>query len=129
MNAREVFSIDNFYPSKNRNITNNAILGAAQNQPSGKALPSLVLGQWGNPADHLRAARLVNPTADLINVALAPNTKLAISDSASDPGKLVNRRTEALPIFLDTAASLDRHRSRWTRTLPGDSTARNFHFR
>ena len=35
----------NFAPSKGRDIKGTVFAGAAQNQPSGRALPSLILGE------------------------------------------------------------------------------------
>ena len=50
VNDMEVLSIENSPHSKHRDVTQNAILGASQNQPAGKALPPLVLGTWETPA-------------------------------------------------------------------------------
>ena len=92
--ARKIFSLEDFIPSKHRDVTQNAILGASQNQPSGKALPSLILGEWVTKHEHLQAARLVNPTADLINAALSQRTKLIIHQCANHPDFVVeNERT------------------------------------
>ena len=126
--ARQVILLDNFFPSKNRHVYNNAISGAAQNQLSGNALPSLVLGDWATPQEHLNAARLVNPSADLINVALSEQVKSIISMCATDPTRTISKRADAIAQFHNFATTLGPLRARWTHTLPLGSPARSFHF-
>ena len=126
--ARQVLLLEDFAPPKHRDVIQNAIYGASQNQPSGKALPTLILGQWETPKEHLEAAKRVNPTADLINVALTQKQKLIVINSTQNPESVVLKRMVALDAFRNFAQNLDPLRHRWARTLPDQSPARGFHF-
>ena len=70
MRGSERFPLGLSPPSRNRGAGANAISGAAQTQLGGKALPSLITGEWYSAGGHVRAAEHVNHTADLINDAL-----------------------------------------------------------
>ena len=126
--ASKGLCLEDFFPSKHRDVLQNALFGAAQNQPSGRALPSLILGEWSTPAEHLKAAKLVNPTADLINAALDQRSKLIILNCAQKPDRVVEKRRAALDAFNRIASGLGPYRDRWTHAIPETSPAKNFHF-
>ena len=124
--SSKVLSLEGSVPSKRRDVIQNALFGAPQNQPSGKALQTLILGQWGTPCEHFDAAKHVNPTEDLINVALAQKRKLIILNCAKNPDSVVAKRTYAREAVRGFSNKLESTRSLWTRSLPGRSPARTF---
>ena len=119
---------DTFTPSRGRDLKGMMFAGAAQNQPSGRALPSLILGEWHSPEDHVRAASHINPFAELINTALSPEIKNTVRFNATKPDETNQRRVNALSIFQKLADDLGPLKSRWSARLPEDSPARDIHF-
>ena len=88
-------AVGKFAPSRGRDIKGTVFAGEAQNQPPGRALPSLILGEWHSPEDHVRAAQQVNPFAELINSALSPEIKEAIYFAGAKPIGTAQRRNNA----------------------------------
>ena len=121
-------AVDNFIPSKGRDIKGTVYAGAAQNQPSGRALTSLILGEWHNAEDHVRAAMHINPFAELINSALSAEVKHAIRFCATNPTETIQRREKDFYTIEQLSRRLNPQKSRWTSRLPNDSPARNIHF-
>ena len=109
-------------------MTRNAIAGAASNQLSGKALPSLILGDWSTPEDHLRAAKMAIPSANLINVALSQRTKNLLTSMVRNPPHVIVSRQEALAKFSNLSTMLEPFRVRWVDRLPELSPAHNLNF-
>ena len=124
------FSLDGFVASRERDTGKNAIAGAAQNQLSGRALPSLIpdMGDWHHADDHVRAASHVNPTADLINAALSTEMKAAITKCARIPQWLVFQRQNALSQLENCSLTLTPLRHRWVQRLPEKSPAAAINF-
>ena len=89
----------------------------------GKRYP-LVLWEWATPSEHLRAAESVNPTDDLINVAITQRAKLIIYKCSMEPEAILFGRSMDIWAFRNFATNLDSFRDRWTRALPGGSPAR-----
>ena len=84
-----------FVHSMERSIEGLAAAGAADRQPSGRDLPSLVLGAHDLPAEHVRAARALVPLAALVNTALSAQVRWVISSYVSNPQATVQRRLDA----------------------------------
>ena len=121
-------SLDAFVPSKKRCVFRNAIAGSTGNQLSGSALPSLILGEWSSPSEHVRAAKTVNPFADLINATLSQQDKAIAYRCARKPEETIQNRPNAVAILAATAYRLGPARSRWIATLPDKSPAAEIHF-
>ena len=115
----------NFAPSRGRVISGTVYAGAAQNQPTGRALPSLILGTWHSAEDHVRAASHISPYAELINTALTRRIKSTLSACATRPGEIKTRRGLALSSSERLANDLEPIRARWTAQLPEQSPARS----
>ena len=92
--------------------------GAAQNQPKGKAPPTLVIGEHDLISEHVRAASCVNPTADLANRALRPEIKRIAHLCISAPERVVQWRVEAMGYINSLSAKLDPERAKWTAWAP-----------
>ena len=118
----------NFTPSRGREVSNLLKAGAAQNQPSGRALPSLIMGTWHNADDHVRAASHINPFAELINTSLSQDVKTTLLSCASRPNEIIKRRTDALTHFRKLPMDLEPARERWRERLPVLSPARLINF-
>ena len=101
--------------------TRNAVAGAAQNQLSGRALPSLILGHWRDASDHARADAHCKPTADLINVALSHNAKLFLFICAQKPEIILEKRKSPMKLLLETEDKIDPQSRAWKATLPENS--------
>ena len=121
-------SAENFTPSRGREIGGTIFAGAAQSQPTGRALPSLILGTWHSAEDHVRAASHINPYAELINTSLTQPIKSALLACATRPNETKIRRAEASTYFERLAFDLDPIRKRWTAQLPEKSPARLINF-
>ena len=125
LSGNKRFSLCKFTPSKNRDVGKNALAGAAQNQLSGKALPSLAvcMGHWRDADDHVRAASHVNATADLINTALSTEVKASLTRCVRDPAGAICRRENALFTHQTTSDKLSEQRAKWIAKLPENSPA------
>ena len=124
------FPLDGFAPSKGRVVERNAFAGAARNQLSGKALPSLIvgMGEWHGADDHVRADSHVCPTADLVNSALTPNAKSALWSCARAPNATVERRNNAINTVSAISNDLSDKRESWIKQLPERSPASGINF-
>ena len=119
---------EKFIPSRGRDIGGTLYAGAAQSQPTGRALPSLILGTWHSPEDHVRAASHINPYAELINTALTQQVKSTLLACATLPDEIKTRRNLALSSFEKLSNDLEPIRSRWAMKLPELSPARTINF-
>ena len=99
-----------------------AVSGA---KPSGRALPSLIVGSPSSPAELVRSARAASPLASLINLALPMRIKNLLSPHLSDPVGAVERRARSLMTFRDVDWKLSPYRKSWTYRLDPKSPARN----
>ena len=119
----------NFPPSRHREVGGaGAISVAAQNQLVGRSLPSPITGGWYDAGDHVRAAERVNPTADLVNVALSRRAERALFRCVSAPLSVVEIRRGALAAFSEISTSVESLRLRWLATLPEKSPVSEIHF-
>ena len=121
-------TVENFTPSRGRDISGTVYAGAAQNQPTGRALPSLILGTWHSAEDHVRAASHINPYAELINTSLTQRVKSTLLACATRPDDTKTRRGVALASFEQLSVDLDPIRARWAAQLPAQSPARSINF-
>ena len=127
-NQKEVFEkCEGFVPSRKRNVTATATTAVGGCQPSGRALPSIILGVHSSAADHVAAARAAHPVASLLNVALDGPTRVACAALASDPGAVVAKRGVALAEFRSLADRLENARSVWFGRLDAWNPARRLH--
>lgn len=99
-----------------------------QNQPKGKALPSMTIGDHVLIEEHVRAAKCGNPTADLINRAVKPEIKRVVHFCAAAPERVIERRREAMVYLKSLAAKLEPGRIALAASLPPMSPARFLHF-
>ena len=117
-NQNEVFEkCMGFVPSRKRNISATAATAVGGSQPSGRALPSIILGVHSCAGDHVAAARAAHPVASLLKVALDGPTRVACAALASDPGAVVAKRGVALDEFRALADRLEGARSVWCGKL------------
>ena len=65
-----VGAANEFNPSRGMVVTSTALAGAAQEQAAGRAIPSLILGDWRDVSVHVRVALHVNPFANLATTDL-----------------------------------------------------------
>ena len=85
----------------------------------------MILGEWGAAAEHLRAEKLVSPTADLINAALGLRSELIIPNCDQNPDLADTKRTHATEDPIDFAIGVASRRERWGRAIPETSPARD----
>ena len=130
LSENRMFSLGEFHPSRGRVVERNALAGAAQNQLSGKALPSLIvgMGEWRDAEDHVRAAPHVCPTADLINAALNQRSKTALWQCDRQPSNTNGRLENALNVLKNIAESLEPQRQHWANAPPARSPAAAINF-
>ena len=88
-----------FVPSKGRSLPALAATAVAGAQPSGRALPSLLIGTPTTAAEHIRAAREVSPVASLITTAFPAAVRNLLSAHVSDPIGTNARRARAMGTF------------------------------
>lgn len=99
-----------FAPSKGRSLSALAATAVAGSQPSGRALPSLLIGTPTTAAEHVRAAREVSPIAPLITVAFPTAVRNFLSAHVSDPIGTNARRIRAMETFRSVNESLEPYR-------------------
>ena len=85
-----------FKPSRGRVLTATAASGAAQNQPSGKALPQLILPTPLSPQEHMAKALTIDITSVLLALSHEPGSMTAAYNCLSAHETVIKRRTEAL---------------------------------
>ena len=96
-------------------------------QPSGRALPSIILGEHACAADHVAAARAAHPIASLVCVALDGPARVACSALATDPAGVVPRRGEAMAEFRALEDRLEGQRAVRSGKLDVWNPARRLH--
>ena len=116
--------LENFVPSRGRDLAALAATGATGIQPPGKALPSIILGHHTLPSEHVNAALIANPIAALLNVALPPGVKRCCQRIVADPSGVVAARQHALSTLEAIVPSVAHLRERWASCLPAGSPAR-----
>ena len=114
-----------FVPSRGRTIEGVAAAAVSGRQPSGRALPSLVLGEHSIPSEHVTAALAVSPLASLINTALPMRARGVMAAQVNDPTTCVERRNNALETSNVANSKLQEYRTPWADRLPASSPARN----
>ena len=113
-----------FIPSRGRDLRANSAMAVAGTQPSGRALPSLIVGPPTTPAEHVRAAMAVSPVASLINAAVPGGAKVVLAAIIRDPTTVAARREGAIATFREVCDTLEPYRARWAGALEADSPAR-----
>ena len=114
----------NFAPSRGRRVSSLAATGVAGRQPTGRALPSLIVGAPDSVSAHVCAARAVSPVASLINLALPMRVRSLLSSHLSDAKGTVARRNNAVEVFRDISDKMAPYRVVWAAKLPEGSPAR-----
>ena len=107
--------------------------GAAQDQPSGRALPALIAAGDRSKQEHMVRALCVNPSAMLLDAALPARVKLAAGRCACGPASVISRRNKAIGGIREISESLALLRARWVDSIPKGAPSRNlnlpiFHF-
>ena len=102
-------------------------MGAAQSQPSGRALPCTIPPGARSRDEHLALAMKVNPFTQLLEEALTPHTKLNAIRCAREPALMIARRSRAFSKLCANATRLEPLRKRQAETLPQGSPAKNLH--
>ena len=126
-NRRELVIPDSSKPSRKRNLECMAQQGAAGNQPSGVALPSLLTGEPSTLEEHRDAALLIDPFTMLLGRAISTDGKKYISDCALTPDLVIARRMAAKATLAESARKLEGQRNQWADNLPENSPAQNIH--
>ena len=112
VNFRDVLDIGNFSPSKHRDVTQKPDFRRTAEPTIRKGITFFSSMDVGNPGDHLRVAKFVNHTADLINVALSQRAKHVIPQCARNPDVAHAKRPFALEAFRKFATDSEPIRSR-----------------
>ena len=112
-------------PIEKRDLAALAATAVSGMQPSGRALPTLVVGAPSTSAEHISAACAASPLDSLINIAFPMRVKSLLSSHLSDPSGTVNRRARALGTFRDIDMKLPPYRKTWTDRPGPSSPARN----
>ena len=100
---------------------------AAQSQPQGRALPSLIQQECRSSWEHVQAASTIDPFRSLLEEALCADTKRCIQECIASPQAVLQRRAEASASLCAIASGLEPARRKWAAALPDHSPARNFH--
>lgn len=111
-------------PSKGRFVEGILTMEAAQEQPSGTALPQLISGEAPSPEAHLERARRVGPFDIALGRAIPTQFKMIAYKCTWQPGEVIKQRERALLALQDVSAQLGESRGRWTAALPEGSPAR-----
>ena len=106
-----------FVPSKGRNLEGQAAAGDSGRQPSGRALPSLVLGEHAFPSEHVAAARAVSPLDAPINTAIPAQVRRLISPHVANASATIQRRMEALATLKRADRKFPKYRPAWINQL------------
>ena len=88
-------------------------MAAAQSQPAGRALPSFIIGNHFSTDEHFAAASTVRPFSLLLDSAVPPGVKAALSRCVSKPEAMVQHRSSTLAAFQALADRLNPLRNRW----------------
>ena len=102
-----------------------AVSGA---QPTGRALPSLIIGKPASTSEPVRADCAAMPIASLISVACPSHVRDLLSPHVSNPAGIIARRSRALDTFRDIDSKLAPYRSKWADSLPGIFPAQAINF-
>ena len=102
--------------------------GAAQSQPSGNALPSLLSLLLTAPQDRLLATLTLNPTRILLSKATPANAKTTTTSCLNNTEKVIGCRTSALEFAKQVDKDLTPLRERCSECLPQKSPAGGIHF-
>ena len=102
--------------------------GGSQNQPKGRALPTLFAGAPTTITEHIAAAAQINPTATLINQALRPEIRRAVHTCVNCPELVTKHRESAIKYIEELAAKLEPARVNWRNNLPINAPGRHLHF-
>ena len=108
-------------PSRGRTLEGQASAGASGRQPSGEALPSLILGEHDLPSEHAHAALSVVPLAAVVNTALSMRVRRVIASQANDPATTVSCRIVALETFKSMNERSPEYQQPWADRFPADS--------
>ena len=114
-----------FVPSRGRDLAAYAAAGVTGRQPTGRALPSLIVGE---PHTHTggacEVACAVSPLATLANAGVPGKANAVISSLARDPAAFRERRRRAILTFREVVAKMEPRRGRWANALPSESPDR-----
>ena len=134
-----------FAPSRGRFLAATAAAGVALSQPSGKALPQLIVPPPASPQEHTAKAISLGVTGVLLALSQAPESVTAAYNSLSSHEVVVKRRAEALGelktlscMFFRSRCTTKTYRSmsgkleeggkQWVEALPKDSPAKGINF-
>ena len=115
-------------PSRGREIDGLFAMAAAQSQPSGAALPSLIVGSPLSASQHFEAAASVRPFTLLLDRAVSPAVKDALARCARHPSMMVNHRKAALDAFTELSEVLAPLSARWRNALGEGAPSKGVNF-
>ena len=115
-----------FIPSRGRGLAANATQAVAGMQPTGRALPSIILGVHTAPDGHVRAALCAHPMGSLVNIEIDLESRGICRAIAADMAGTRRRRANAVATFRTISHRLSTYRRAWSSRLGVNSPARNF---
>ena len=105
-----------------------AVAGAAQSQPAGKALPSLLPADLLSAEAHIAAALQCDPFSVLLEASTSVRAKLAAARCVNSPATVVAQRVHSLRTMTDLSERLRPLRGKWVAQLPPKSHAAGINF-
>ena len=120
--------LEDFKPPRKRLLDRMLLHGAAQSQPSGRALPSLIPGPRDCSGAFFRAACNLNPAVALLGRAISEQAKGIAARRALMPAFVLNRRSAMLAALQELSEVLAPFRSRWIAAIPANSPAAGLNF-
>ena len=117
-----------FIPSRKRLLSATTLSAATQMQPTGKALPSLITGEFPDSSGQVAAARNIKPLPTLIQQAASPRDMEIARMCVKLPEKLNAKRTDAIETARELATSFGPERKRRAESPPSDMPCQNLHY-
>ena len=111
-------------PSKGRVLESLQIMAAAQEQPSGKALPQLITREISTPEMHMEAAKRIDPFKIALENALPQQFKHSAYMCTWEQKYVIQQRLWVVSQLKDVSKGLEKNREKWKGALPEGSPAR-----
>ena len=115
-------------PSRKRLMAATTLTAANKDQPSGRAPPSLILGEIKSKSDHATATRNVNPYETFTQTALGPRNMGISKLFLLFPIKIRGKVTMPFGQCLILRGNWNPNDQKWNALFPTKSPRRNLHF-
>ena len=102
--------------------------GAAQSQPAGFALRSLLPPDLPSKESHIAHATACDPRATILEASTSVSAKVVATRCVNTPFSVVGQRVAALQTLSDISERLRPLRDRWVAQLPDKSPAAGINF-